>query len=454
MTVTQTERVPLSLNQEFVCLFDFGSEDGPFGPHYHIVEAWRVSGPVDVDALRRALHDVVARHEALRTVIVRDGDDKYQEIHPASTPELSVRDVPAEPGKSRDQQAEELLRELENGTISAERPPFIKAVLARFDDRDDRADSVLALITHHIATDGWAMRVIIRDLVNRYAAQRGFDVPELPDAPQYREFSTWSKEAPEAQPAAALDYWRKTLSGALISALPTDFARSAGVPQTTGAYRFSIPAELASTAAKLANASRSTTAIVLLAAYQIVIQRKLKSKDVVIATFTPGRGGRRFQDTVGSFFNFIPLRTDLTGCATFREVLDRTRRSCLDAYSHDIPSLHIFGLAPQLMGPAMSDNGSAAVFQVFPDPVMLGDNTPGDLKLAEISREPRGQERTSAMPDGVLWTLSTAASGDMIGAITFKRNTFGDETIGAMAEEFSQVLRQVLPSPDAPLELA
>ncbi len=163
---TQTERVPLSLNQEFVCLFDFGSEDGPFGPHYHIVEAWRVTGQVDAAAMQRALRDVVERHEALRTVIVRDGDDKYQQIYSASTPELSVRDLPAEPGKSREQQAEELIRELENGTIDAEHPPFIKAVLARFDDND----SVLALITHHIATDGWAVRVIIRDLVNRYAA--------------------------------------------------------------------------------------------------------------------------------------------------------------------------------------------------------------------------------------------------------------------------------------------
>ena len=445
----QTERVPLSLNQEFVCLFDYGGEDGPFGPHYHIVEAWRVSGPVDVAAMQHALRDVVERHEALRTVIVRDGEDKYQEIYPASTPELSVRDLPAEPGKSRDQQAEELIRELENGTINSEQPPFVKAVLARFDDRD----SVLALITHHIATDGWAVRVIIRDLVNRYAAQKGFNVPELPKAPQYREFAAWSLQAPDAQSAGAIDYWRKTLSGALISALPTDFARSAGVPQTTGAYRFSIPADLASAAAKLATASRGTTAIVLLAAYQVVVQRKLRSKDIIIATFTPGRGGRLFQDTVGSFFNFIPLRTDLTGCATFREVLERTRRTCLDAYSHDIPSIHIFGLAPQLMGPAMSDNGSAAVFQVFPDPVMLADNTPGDLRFVEISREPRGQERTSAMPDGVLWTLSTAPSGDMIGAITFKRNIFGDATIGAMAEEFSRVLRQVLRSPDAPLEL-
>jgi hypothetical protein len=444
-----TEKIPLSLNQEFVLLFDQGDDDAPFGPHYHIVEAWRVTGKVDVAALRRALRDVVDRHEALRTVIVRGEGEKYQKIYPPATPELSVRDTGAV-GTARDEQAEALIRELETATISAEQPPFIKAVLARFDDQD----SVLAIQTHHIATDGWSVRVIIRDLANRYAVHKGLSVPELPKAPQYREFAAWQRESPDAQPPAALDYWRKTLDGALISAIPTDFARSAGRPQSSGAHRFSIPADVVSAAARLGSSAKSTTVMVLLAAYQVVVGRKTGSDDVIVATFTPGRGGRLFQDAVGSFFNFIPLRTDLRGCTTFRQVLERTRRTCLDAYSRDIPSIHIFGLAPQLMGPAMSDNAAAAVFQVFPDPVMLGENAPGDLKLTEISRQPQSQERTSALPDGLLWTLSTAPSGDMIVAMTFKRNIFSDATIGQMAAEFLQVLRDAVAAPDAPLQLS
>ena len=446
---TSAEKIPLSLNQEFVLLFDQGDDDGPFGPHYHIVEAWRVTGKVDVAALQAALRDVVDRHEALRTVIVRGENDKYQKIYPAGAPELRVRDLDAAAGTSREEQAEALIRELENSTISAEHPPFIRAVLARFDEQD----SVLAIQTHHIATDGWSVRVIIRDLVNRYAVHTGRSVPELPEAPQYREFAAWQRESPQAQPPAALDYWRKALDGALISAIPTDFARSAGIPQSSGAHRFSIPADVVKAAARLGTSTRSTTVMVLLAAYQLVVGRKTGSDDVIVATFTPGRGGRRFQDAVGSFFNFIPLRTDLHGAATFRQVLERTRRTCLDAYSRDIPSIHIFGLAPQLMGPAMSDNAAAAVFQVFPDPVMLGEHAPGDLKLDEISRQPRSQERGSALPDGVLWTLSTAPSGDMIVAITFKRNIFSDATIGEMAAEFSQVLRDAVAAPDAPLNL-
>lgn len=447
---TSTEKIPLSLNQEFVVLFDQGDDDGPFGTHYHIVEAWRVAGKVDVDALRRALRDVVDRHEALRTVIVREDGEKYQKIYPPSDPKLTVRALPAEPGKSREQQAEDLIRELENNTVSPEQPPFVQAVLAKFDDQD----SVLAIQTHHIATDGWSVRVIIRDLVNRYAAHQGLSVPDLPKAPQYQEFALWQRESPDAQPQAALDYWRKNLDGALISAIPTDFARSAGIPQTSGAHRFSVPANVVSAAARLGSSTKSTTVMVLLAAYQLVVGRKTGSDDVIVATFTPGRGGRQFQESVGSFFNFIPLRTDLSGATTFRQVLERTRRTCLDAYSRDIPSLHIFGMAPTLMGPAMTDNAAAAVFQVFPDPVMLGENVPGNLKLAEISRQPRSQERTSALPDGVLWTLSTAPSGDMIVAITFKRNIFSDDTIAAMATEFSQVLRDAVAAPDAPLKLS
>jgi hypothetical protein len=85
--------------------------------------------------------------------------------------------------------------------------------------------------------------------------------------------------------------------------------------------------------------------------------------------------------------------------------------------------------------------------------VMLGEHAHGDLKLDEISRQPRSQERGSALPDGVLWTLSTAPSGDMIVAITFKRNIFSDATIGEMAAEFSQVLRDAVAAPDAPLNL-
>jgi len=60
---------PLSRTQEFLCAFEGDENAGPFGPRHHNVRGWRLSGPVDVEVLRQALFDVVARHESLRTII-------------------------------------------------------------------------------------------------------------------------------------------------------------------------------------------------------------------------------------------------------------------------------------------------------------------------------------------------------------------------------------------------
>lgn len=440
--------IPLSLNQEFVAMFDQGSDDGPFGPRYHVVEAWRITGEVSVDALRGALDDVVARHEALRTRIVAADGNKFQQVLAPSPVELTVRDFPAASGLSRGEQAEALIAEIEAGTIGASDMPSLRAVLARFDDKD----AVLVLMSHHLASDGWSMLVLIRDLAYRYAARKGFSVPELPMAPQYREYAIWQREGAGAGSDAAREYWRKKLDGAMFSAIPTDILRSAQLPESTAAQRFCLPADVISGVAATASTTRSTSFMVLVAAYQLLVHRLTGATDVVVATFTPGRGDHLFAETVGSFFNFIPLRTDIAGCATFRELLGRTRRTCLEAFAHDIPSLHIFAQAPALMQPAMSDSAAAAVFQTAPDPVPL--EVPGDLRYARITRRPASQQLTSSIPDGALWDLNMSPSGEVIGCTSYKRNLFRDATIAAMTAQFERIVQTMASSPDSSPGLA
>jgi hypothetical protein len=436
---------PLSLNQEFVSLFDQGSEDGPFGPRYHVVAAWRVTGaPIDLDALRDALLDIVKRHESLRTRIAGPAGRRYQEILPPSPVRLDVRDLPAVPGESRAEAAEALTLEIETETISAHEAPFLRAVLARFDDRD----AVLGLLTHHLAADGLSMGVIIRDLANRYAARTGHSVPDLPAAPQYREYASWQREGAGAATDAAREYWRRQLDGALFTAIPTDIPRSAGAPESTAKHHFLIPRDVISAIDRVARASRTTRFMAVASMYQLFAHRLTGATDVVIATFTPGRGGELFEESVGSFFNFVPLRTDLAGCASYEELLTRTRRTCLQAFSHDIPSIDIFAEAPELMGPAMTDNAAAAVLESVPDPKQIVD-APGDLTYVRITQLLNSQPLASSVPDGALWDLSMSPSGDAIGTVSYKRNLFRDESIAARTAEFVQIARDFAFSPGA-----
>jgi condensation enzyme len=439
------EVAPLSLNQEFVSLFDQGSEDGPFGPRYHVVAGWRVTGaPVRLDALRGALLDVVERHEALRTRIAGPPGHRHQEILPPSPVRMDVRDLSPVPEASRAGRAEALTQEIEAETISPDEAPFLRAVLARFDDRD----AVLVLMTHHLAADGLSMGVIVRDLANRYAARTGHTTSKLPAAPQYREYGRWQREGAGTATDAAREYWRRQLDGALFTAIPTDIPRSAGLPESTAKYQFLIPGDVVSAIDRVAQANRTTRFMAIAAMYQLLAHRLTGATDVVIATFTPGRGGELYGESVGSFFNFVPLRTNLAGCTTYEELLKRTRRTCLGAFLHDIPSIQIFAEAPELMRPAMTDDATAVVLESVPDPKQIVE-APGDLTYARIPRPLGSQLQASSVPDGALWDLGTNPSGEAIGLISYKRNLFREDTIAGMAAEFGQIARAFAFSPDA-----
>jgi hypothetical protein len=439
------EVAPLSLNQEFNSLFDQGGEDGPFGSRNHLVAAWRVTGaPIDLVPLRRALFDVVQRHEGIRTRIAGPAGNRHQEILPPGPVRLDVRDFPVIPEASREERAEALIQEIETETMSAYETPFLRAVLARIDDRD----AVLVLMAHHLAVDGLSMGVIIRDLAHCYAARTGHQTPDLPPAPQYREYGEWERAGAGAASAAAREYWRRQLDGARYTAIPTDVPRSAGLPESTARHRFLLPADVVSAVDRMARVNRTTRFMAIASIYQLLVHRLTGATDIVIAMFTPGRGGGLFDETVGALYNFVPLRTDLAGCTSYEEVLKRTRQTCLEALSHEMPSLDIFAEAPQLMEPAMTDNATAAVLESVTDPHQIVA-APDGLRYTRITRLLNHQALASAIPDGALWDVNKNPSGEAIGTVSYKRNLFREGTIASMAADFGQIARVFSSSPDA-----
>src|SRR6202161_4994515 len=98
----EAKRYPLSFTQEWFLTMDQGDDGGPFGRRFVIVSALRITGAVDSAALQGALDDVVARHELLRTVVIRDADPPYQMVFPPCQVPLEVRDLSPVTGKSRD----------------------------------------------------------------------------------------------------------------------------------------------------------------------------------------------------------------------------------------------------------------------------------------------------------------------------------------------------------------
>ena len=443
------ETGPLSLQQEFLCLFDSGDTSGPFGPRYLIVEGWRVAGRLDADILRTALGDVVARHEALRTVLVRDPDARGQRVLPSvPLPRVEVRDLPGVPREDRARRAEELVNEIDDTTLEIKDLPLMRAVIGRF----DAEDSVLVLVTHHSAADAWSFQVIVTDLVECYAARAAGRAPALEPVAQYGEYTAAQlAEAGGPKVAKAREYWRTKLDGARIMVIPTDRAPEPGQDLRTTCHRYIAPASLREGTVELAARTRTSPFIVMLAAFNVMAAQWTGSTDIVVPTFLPGRRDGRFERTVGSFFNFVPLRTDLSGARDFLEVIARTRRTCLEAYAHEVPLLHVLQEAPELMNSAFAPGVAPCLFQVIQTPFVMEGHRAGELEYTAIWRRVIPQPTSADMPDGMLWSMHLGPSDDVVGAVGFSAHLFEQARVDEHVDRYVGLLARLLADPAAEL---
>jgi hypothetical protein len=438
-------RYPLSYSQEFLCAKDEGESSGSFGSRHILVNGWRITGKVDVGAFQGALDDLVARHEILRTRVVRDGDSRHQEVHPPGPAPLLVRELPPDAGTSRDLQAEELLNEAEAGTLSVRHLPLLRAVLGRFDDED----WALVLIAHHTATDAWSMPVLVRDLMDLYAQRCGCDRPGLPGVRQYREFAEFQRA--RSADDATRAYWREKLDGARIFGLPAQREPADQEGSSYSARVFTIGAATASGAVAFAKAMNGSLFMVLLAVFYRLANEVTGTTDPVVPTFSLGRDPRFF-DTVGFCVNFMPIRTSLpAGPASFREIVTLTRASCLEAYTHDVPFAHIVPQAPGLMA-GITKGLAIVLFEVVQTPPHGQAGQAGNIAYTEIVREhPLAGGRD--LPGGMLWAFEVTARGVIEANAVYDQHQFGEPYMDSLVARYQQLLAESLAEPDRRREL-
>jgi condensation enzyme len=379
----------------------------------------------------------------LRTVVVRDASPPYQQVRPPCPVPLTVRDLPQDPGP-RDQRAEELLTRARQGALSPRELPLLRAELARFDDRD----AVLLLVFHHSASDGWSAQLVLRDLAAYYAARTAGRPAELPPAPPYGEFAAWQQDRTAGpQAAAELAYWRGKLHGARVFALPADRDIPDAHTRHYSARSLTIPAPVTSAAAALARTARGTTFMVLLAAVNVLAHDITGTTDPVIDTLTTGRGNPRYHNTVGPFLNFLALRTDISDATTFRDILTRTRTTCLEAYAHEIPIEHVKRELPGLMAPTKEPRNCDTIFGFF-QAQFDGDAQ----RIADGAHEviERGLEGDSAdLPRGAAWTMNVVPSGELTGWVQYNLDEFDERTVAGWTEAFSRILTRAVADPDS-----
>jgi amino acid adenylation domain-containing protein len=325
--------VPMSFAQERLWFVD---RLVPGSTAYNVPVVLPVPG-ADASVLERALGEIVARHEALRTTFAEIEGTPVQVIHPASPFHLSVIDLSALPQAEREAAMGAAVAEETEAPFDLTAGPLFRARLVRGGESGD----LLAVTMHHVVSDGWSVGVLTRELTALYDAfSRGEASPLAPLPVQYADYAAWQRAwlaGAELERQAA--WWAGQLAGAPpVLQLPTDRPRPA-VQTYAGAVRsIVLPRALTASLDAVARSEGATPFMAMLAGVSALLGRWAGTDDVIVGSPVAGRTRGETEGLIGFFVNNLVLRTDLSGAPAFRDLVRRAKETTLGAYAHqDLP---------------------------------------------------------------------------------------------------------------------
>jgi len=323
---------PLSFAQRQMWVID---QMTPRNPAYNLPIGYRLRGTLNVAALEDSFNEIIKRHEALRTAFVVKDGEPLQSIHPEFTIKLAVTELDHLASGEREDRLRALASEASVEPFDLSVLPLIRVSLFKLGE----AEHVLIINLHHIVADGLSTGLLLGELDTFYRTLTGEDAPRPPElAVQYPDFALRQRQiyADEAAYACQLEFWRKRLHGTLpVLELPVDRPRP-GLQSFAGSNVFiDIPAPLTEALKSLGAQEGCTFFMVMLAVFQMLLQRYSGAEDIVIGAPLASRTSRELEPLIGNFLSVVPLRCDVSGDPSFVELLRRSRDVTLDAFSNN-----------------------------------------------------------------------------------------------------------------------
>ncbi len=433
--VPRDQELPLSFAQQRLWFVD---QLEPGSTAYNMVIAVRLKGRLNIPALERCVSEVLRRHEALRTTFDDSGEQPVQVIASPRPMRLQVEDIAG----ADEQEIERLANEESQRPFDLAVGPLFRMRLLQILPEDH----VALVAMHHIVSDGWSMGILTREVATLYEAFANDEPSPLAELPiQYADFAYWQRQWLQGEVLERqLDFWKRHLGGGMPEfELATDRPRPAA-PTNRGAWR-SLPLgpELARAVSALSRRENATPFMTLLAAFSILLARRAGSDQAVVGMPIANRNRAETEGLIGYFINILPLRVDLSGAPTFRQLVGRVREVALGAFRHqDMP---LEKLVEELRPERSQESGPLiqVTFGVQNAPL-------GALNLPGLEWSPVPLEHALTRFDLTVWVWER---DDSLG-VTWTVNTdlFEPESIASMHEQFEILLGNIVREPDLEVE--
>ncbi|HSK76614.1 MAG TPA: condensation domain-containing protein, partial [Thermoanaerobaculia bacterium] len=401
----------------------------------------QLEGRLDPECLRRALQEIVDRHEVLRTSFKEEAEGPVQVVHPTVPVRLPVVDL--EQAAPHDRLAEIRRWSTLDGRshFDYERGPLFRLTLFRCSERE----SVLLFTVHHVAFDGWSQSVLSSELSILYGAfRRGRPSPLPPLAAQYQDFARWQRQTLAGETLARqMAFWREHLQGAVPLDLCGGRPRPARRTFEAGIEAFAVPEELERRLDAFAAEHCVTLFMMLLTAFEALLHQETGGDDLVVTCLFANRNQFEIESLIGNFYAGLPLRTRLSGARTFRDLLERVRDVTLAAHEH--PDILYEPVMEGMSFLENGDRGGLATFRILFQLTKLPAAEPAlcDVKAVHLPFD-TGKIRQDL-------SLFLTQSDRLAGRFKYNRDILDQERVVRMRERFLRILAAAVLDPDRPL---
>ena len=231
-----------------------------------------------------------------------------------------------------------------------------------------------------------------------------------------------------------LAYWKQQLGvEPPVLDLPTDRPRPPVQGHNRSSLSMRLSAGLGDQIKKLSMREGATLFMTLLAAFKVLLYRYTWQEQIVVGTPIANRNRAETEGLIGFFVNTLPLRTDLSGHPTFRELLGRVREVALGAYAHqDVP----FEKLVEELHPERSLSHTPLFQNMF----VLQNAPTTRLKLPGLKTRNMASGSGSAMFDLILMMADT--NDALTGTVLYDVDLFDASTIEQMLDHYSTILHE------------
>ena len=287
-----------------------------------------LEGSLNIEALRGAFDDVLARHDSLRSTLSADGMTLL--VGSAASNALgyvdeSGLDAAAQEAAraARAQRAVTTPFDLVNG-------PLFRAELVKLSDQRH----YVTFTAHHIIFDGWSNAVVVSDWGALYGQRLG--VAPAPDAaPSFADYARKQAALPPEVGFADEAYWLQRFTGSPTSVdLPSDRLRPPLKTFSSRRRDRHLNSELVSALRRTGASFKASLFATLFGAFNVLVNRLSQQEDLVIGIPAAGQSQGDNGGLVGHCVNMLPIRSSVLRTQPFSELLGSVRSVLLDSQEH------------------------------------------------------------------------------------------------------------------------